>query len=87
MKCKILSDIRNSFTRKLPVLTCTETNDQDRTKRLLGNMLGVKGTPIKLDELEVRVDFLDKMVVTRASMINRKIRDHDLIQMTENSRR
>jgi hypothetical protein len=50
-------------------------------------MLGVKGTPIKLDELEVRVDFLDKMVVTRASMINRKIRDHDLIQMTENSRR
>ncbi|EEQ81168.1 hypothetical protein NCER_102591 [Vairimorpha ceranae BRL01] len=75
IECALLSETRNQFAEKLPVLQCSRTSNQDKVKFILGNKKGLKHDPSKIDEFCTGIEFIDKMFVNRAILIQNKLND------------
>ena len=73
--CALLSETRNQYAEKLPVLQCSRTSNQDKVKFILGNKEGLKHNPSKVNELCTCIEFIDKMIVNRAILIQNKLND------------
>ncbi|EQB59745.1 hypothetical protein NAPIS_ORF02692 [Vairimorpha apis BRL 01] len=73
IECPLLTETRNQYAEKLRILQCTITSNQDKVKFILGNKKGLKHNPEKIDELCNCIEFVDKMIVNRAILIQNKL--------------
>ncbi|EQB60878.1 hypothetical protein NAPIS_ORF01555, partial [Vairimorpha apis BRL 01] len=73
IECPLLTEIRNQYAEKLRILQCTITSNQDKVKFILGNKKRLKHNPEKIDELCTCIEFVDKMIVNRAILIQNKL--------------
>ena len=51
------------------------TSNQDKVKFILGNKEGLKHNPSKVNKLCTCIEFIDKMTVNRAILIQNKFND------------